>query len=313
MYRGETEDECYLCGDGGDLVCCDYCSKVVHMKCWEEIGGFSQRDLDGVLNEDVLLCDSCCIGIADNMVMRRLGGEVVSKDGCTAKQWRMEVKKWANETMVYDAYTEEQLKKEKKKKKKEREKGKEEALEEMEMVSTGKPKPKKRGSDYDDHGLNPDLFAADSDDDDKVAYTPANKKKKATPKTVAPRSGSGSGSISTATVIKRMSDSQRERVVEEVCLGFYDPVLSSNLNLPICPTGGTGGLMCCKKCSDDYVETLGESDSGIKGQRERVEFVKKWLAKEEELLEKLEAEKIDGADGGGEDNDDPVIRPFVID
>jgi hypothetical protein len=324
MYTGETENECYLCMDGGDLVCCDYCSKVVHMSCWEEVGGFSQRDLDGVLNDDLLLCDTCCVGIADNMVMRKLGGEVISKDGYTVKQWREDIKKWTKDSIAYDAYVAKKQKKAKGeekdgeeegsgggakkgkgkgkgKKDKHKEEDKVEEKEEEERkktVSRKKRKPTNREIDSD----------SDAWDDD----APATKKKMKTTTQSAAKSGTPkSGSISTTSVIRRMSHTQRERVISEVCLGFYDPVLTTDLHLPICPTGGPGGLMCCKKCSDNYAELLEESDKGLKDQRERVEFVKNWLAKEEELLRKLGAEKINGEEDeeekdGGEGNGGPA-------
>ena len=49
---GSLEDEyCYLCDDGGELVCCEYCRRVAHQEC---IGYMdSMEDIDWVYN--------CCI------------------------------------------------------------------------------------------------------------------------------------------------------------------------------------------------------------------------------------------------------------
>ena len=33
LFEGEHDDNCYMCEDGGDLVCCDYCEKVYHLGC----------------------------------------------------------------------------------------------------------------------------------------------------------------------------------------------------------------------------------------------------------------------------------------
>ncbi|KAL7510506.1 hypothetical protein ACHAXN_007375 [Cyclotella atomus] len=32
-FEGEHDDYCYICDDGGELVCCDYCSKAFHCQC----------------------------------------------------------------------------------------------------------------------------------------------------------------------------------------------------------------------------------------------------------------------------------------
>ncbi len=33
LFEGEHSDWCYVCDDGGDLVCCDYCEKSFHLNC----------------------------------------------------------------------------------------------------------------------------------------------------------------------------------------------------------------------------------------------------------------------------------------
>lgn len=33
IFEGEHDDECYICYDGGELLCCDYCSKAFHLQC----------------------------------------------------------------------------------------------------------------------------------------------------------------------------------------------------------------------------------------------------------------------------------------
>ena len=33
LFKGDHDDDCYICQDGGELVCCDYCSKAFHMQC----------------------------------------------------------------------------------------------------------------------------------------------------------------------------------------------------------------------------------------------------------------------------------------
>jgi len=33
LFKGEHDDDCYICYNGGDLVCCDFCSKAYHMQC----------------------------------------------------------------------------------------------------------------------------------------------------------------------------------------------------------------------------------------------------------------------------------------
>ena len=33
LFEGEHDDDCYICDIGGDLVCCDYCSKAFHLDC----------------------------------------------------------------------------------------------------------------------------------------------------------------------------------------------------------------------------------------------------------------------------------------
>merc|ERR1711966_197591 len=33
LFKGEHDDDCYVCCNGGDLVYCDFCSKAYHMQC----------------------------------------------------------------------------------------------------------------------------------------------------------------------------------------------------------------------------------------------------------------------------------------
>ena len=33
LFEGESSDWCYVCDDGGDLLCCDYCEKAFHLPC----------------------------------------------------------------------------------------------------------------------------------------------------------------------------------------------------------------------------------------------------------------------------------------
>ncbi|KAL9191156.1 hypothetical protein ACHAXT_000862 [Thalassiosira profunda] len=33
LFEGEHDDDCFMCGNGGDLLCCDYCSKAYHLPC----------------------------------------------------------------------------------------------------------------------------------------------------------------------------------------------------------------------------------------------------------------------------------------
>ena len=33
LYEGEHDDDCYICFNGGELVCCDFCPKVFHCEC----------------------------------------------------------------------------------------------------------------------------------------------------------------------------------------------------------------------------------------------------------------------------------------
>lgn len=32
-FIGDHDNDCYICDDGGDLVCCDFCSKAYHLQC----------------------------------------------------------------------------------------------------------------------------------------------------------------------------------------------------------------------------------------------------------------------------------------
>ncbi|KAL3789146.1 hypothetical protein HJC23_012235 [Cyclotella cryptica] len=33
LFEGVHDDDCYMCFNGGDLICCDFCSKVFHLEC----------------------------------------------------------------------------------------------------------------------------------------------------------------------------------------------------------------------------------------------------------------------------------------
>ena len=33
LFQGEHDDDCFICDNGGELVCCDFCEKVFHMAC----------------------------------------------------------------------------------------------------------------------------------------------------------------------------------------------------------------------------------------------------------------------------------------
>jgi len=290
IYSGDTEDDCYLCRDGGDLMCCDYCSKVVHESCWKQIGGFSQENLDGVVNEDVLLCDTCCIGVIDNLVASRNGNVVIGKDGYTAHAWRKDCKKWARDTQEYEAYE-----KERAKIMKAQERGGASAQ------KTKKPSMPKKVEVPENQQDN-----EDKSDEDKIPYTPASSKKgtpksksksKSTKSKPKPKQTPDTMVRSVKQATSRLTRPQREAMVDEVCKGFYDPILTSDLSLESCPTGGPGGIMCCAKCSEGYIKLLDEGGTGLEGQVERVDFVKSWLAKEEEVLKKMEAEK-KGSEGG---------------
>lgn len=33
LFKGEHDDDCFMCFNGGDLLCCDYCEKAYHLSC----------------------------------------------------------------------------------------------------------------------------------------------------------------------------------------------------------------------------------------------------------------------------------------
>jgi hypothetical protein len=34
----KNEDDCFLCKEGGELICCDFCREAFHAKCLAELG-----------------------------------------------------------------------------------------------------------------------------------------------------------------------------------------------------------------------------------------------------------------------------------
>ena len=51
IFEGASLDDCILCGDGGDLICCDYCPNVVHESCLGLKHTFS--------NNEAWVCNEC--------------------------------------------------------------------------------------------------------------------------------------------------------------------------------------------------------------------------------------------------------------
>jgi hypothetical protein len=54
-YKGDEHyDVCFICRDGGDLICCDFCRKAEHMKCIRR--KFTVKDPEP---EDDFMCHRC--------------------------------------------------------------------------------------------------------------------------------------------------------------------------------------------------------------------------------------------------------------
>lgn len=51
VHKGSSSDECMICDDGGDLLCCEYCPNVAHQIC---VG--LKQDLS---EDEVWICDAC--------------------------------------------------------------------------------------------------------------------------------------------------------------------------------------------------------------------------------------------------------------
>lgn len=52
LFEGENDEYCYICEDGGDLLCCDYCCKSFHMHC-------HVPPLDNVPHSKKWMCCEC--------------------------------------------------------------------------------------------------------------------------------------------------------------------------------------------------------------------------------------------------------------
>jgi hypothetical protein len=51
-FDGDNASDCLLCGDGGDLICCEFCSNVQHAAC-------CQPPIEDVSTLDVWACLPC--------------------------------------------------------------------------------------------------------------------------------------------------------------------------------------------------------------------------------------------------------------
>ena len=49
------DSECCLCGEGGDLLCCEYCNRVMHTDCFTKLGYFRFGE-EGGDGEDFMCC-----------------------------------------------------------------------------------------------------------------------------------------------------------------------------------------------------------------------------------------------------------------
>jgi len=54
LFAGERDDECYICDEGGELICCDYCARAYHLDCH-----IPAVDVDGMDDTAPWRCMNC--------------------------------------------------------------------------------------------------------------------------------------------------------------------------------------------------------------------------------------------------------------
>ena len=52
LYAKKNSDECSICGEGGNLICCDSCPESYHLNCL----GLSAQDVEGI---EKWSCQTC--------------------------------------------------------------------------------------------------------------------------------------------------------------------------------------------------------------------------------------------------------------